>query len=166
MERSRLRLRERMERGIYSAARIQVLNSANGSGRPFPDITATRIIIDNQRTILKNRRWGNPMSFAFRASLLLFAFSLNLVNSAPAQSQASPSDSKSPTLIAGSLQSSDEETLRALTEKYGLALVAGDLEMIRQFWDPQSPNLASQLKAYQAVFSSRRIEFVSMKVTR
>src|SRR5262245_18185284 len=106
------------------------------------------------------------MSFAFRAPLLLFALSLNLVNAAPAQSQASPSDSKSPPSILGSLQSSEEETLRSLTEKYGLALVAGDLGMIRQYWDPQSPNLASQLKAYQAVFSSRRIEFVSMRVTR
>jgi CHAT domain-containing protein len=62
--------------------------------------------------------------------------------------------------------SSDQEALRALTKKYGLAIAAGDLETMRQFWDPQSPNLASQLKVYQNIFSSRRFEFVSLKVTR
>src|SRR5262245_37683853 len=62
--------------------------------------------------------------------------------------------------------SSDQEALRALTEKYGLAIAAGDLETMRQFWDPESPNLASQLKVYQNIFSSRRFEFVSLKVTR
>src|SRR5262245_37330812 len=107
-----------------------------------------------------------PMSFAFRASLLFLALSLILVHSAPSQSQSSSSASKAPPLIFGSPQSSDEATLRALTEKYGLAIAAGDLEAMRQFWDPQSPNLAPQLKVYQDVFSRARFEFVSLKVTR
>jgi CHAT domain-containing protein/predicted negative regulator of RcsB-dependent stress response len=106
------------------------------------------------------------MSSAFRASLLFLALSLILVHSAPAQSQSSSSASKAPPLIFGSPQSSDEATLRALTEKYGLAIAAGDLEAMRQFWDPQSPNLAPQLKVYQDIFSRMRFEFVSLKVTR
>lgn len=106
------------------------------------------------------------MSFAFHSSLLLFALSLNLVAPAPAKSQSSPSDSKTSTSISGSPQLSDEETIRALTEKYGLVITAGDLETMRQFWDPKSPSLASQLKVYQDIFSSRRFEFASLKVTR
>src|SRR5215813_10437416 len=97
------------------------------------------------------------MSFAFRASLLLLALSLILVHSAPAQSQSSSSASKAPPLIPGSPQSSDEATIRAFTEKYGLAIAAGDLETMRQFWDPQSPNMASQLNVYQDVFSRTRL---------
>jgi CHAT domain-containing protein len=105
------------------------------------------------------------MSFAFRASLLFLALSLNLVNSAPAQSQSSSFASKAPPLIPGSPQSPDEATLRALTEKYGLAIAAGDLEAMRQFWDPQSPNLAPRLMLYQGLFSYARIEIISLKVT-
>ncbi|MBO0724672.1 MAG: CHAT domain-containing protein [Blastocatellia bacterium] len=106
------------------------------------------------------------MSFAFRASLLFLALSLSLVNPATAQSQSSASGSKSSKSVPGSPQSSDEEAIRALTEKYGMAIAAGDLEAMRQFWDPQSPNLASQLKVYQDIFLSLRLEFVSLKVTR
>jgi CHAT domain-containing protein len=98
--------------------------------------------------------------------LLLFALSLNLVDPALMQSQSSPSDSKTSISIPGLPQSSDEEAIRALTEKYGSAIAAGDLEAMRQFWDPKSPNLASQLKVYQDAFSIRRYEFVSLKVTR
>src|SRR5215510_3975919 len=93
------------------------------------------------------------MSFAFRASLLLLALSLNLVNSAPAQSQSSSSGSKSPPLIPGSPQSSDEATIRAAAEKYGSAIAAGDLETMRQLWNLQSPNLSSRLRLYQGLFS-------------
>src|SRR5262247_1255187 len=106
------------------------------------------------------------MSFAFRASLLLLALSLNLVNSAPAQSQSSSSASKSPPLIPGSPQSSDEATIRAAAERYGSAIAAGDLETMRQLWNPQSPNLSSRLRLYQGLFSNSRMEFVSLTVTR
>src|SRR5262247_2232075 len=37
---------------------------------------------------------------------------------------------------------------------------------MRQFWNPQSPNLASRLRVYQGLFSNRRIEFINLKVTR
>src|SRR5262245_11366561 len=105
------------------------------------------------------------MSFAYCASLLLLALSLNLVNSAPAQSQSSSSASKASPLIPGSSQSSDEETLRVLTEKYGATIAAGDLDKMRQMWNPQSPNLAPLLMLYQGLFSNSRIEFISLKVT-
>jgi CHAT domain-containing protein/Tfp pilus assembly protein PilF len=40
--------------------------------------------------------------------------------------------------------SSDQETLRVLTEKYGATLAASDLEGMRQLWDLQSPDLNSR----------------------
>jgi CHAT domain-containing protein len=63
-------------------------------------------------------------------------------------------------------QLSDEEAVRTLTEKYSLSIAAGDLEAMRQFWNPQSPNLASRLRIYQGLFSNTRIEFTSLKVIR
>jgi CHAT domain-containing protein len=106
------------------------------------------------------------MSFFFRASLCLLALSLNLVNSAPAQSESSPSLPQAPQSIPGSSQSSDEEAVRASVEKYASALAAGDLEAMRQLWNPQSPHRDSRLSGYQGYFSHARIEFISMKVTR
>ena len=106
------------------------------------------------------------MSFAFRASLCLVALSLNLVNSAPAQSQSSSSDPKAHSSIYSSPQSSDEETIRAGVEKYGLAIASGDLEAMRRLWNPQSRHLAPRLRLYQGLFSYARIEFISPKVTR
>jgi CHAT domain-containing protein len=47
-----------------------------------------------------------------------------------------------------------------------MALVAGDLEGLRQLCNPQSPYMDSRLRVYQAFFAHARIEFVSMKVTR
>ena len=73
---------------------------------------------------------------------------------------------QAPASTPGLSQSSEEETLRAFTEKYGMAITAGDIEEMRQFWNPQSPNLASRLGAYQRLFSNSRIEFMSLKVTR
>jgi CHAT domain-containing protein len=72
-----------------------------------------------------------------------------------------------PASLASEMQnSSDQEALRALTEKYGATIAASDLEGMRQFWDPQSPNLTSRLRLYQSLFSYARIEFISLKVTR
>ena len=99
------------------------------------------------------------MPLAFRASLCLLALSLSLINPASAQLQSLASISRSP-------QSSDEETLRRMTEQYGLALAAGDLEKLRQFWNPQSPNLAARRRYYKDLFSESRIELISSKVTR
>jgi hypothetical protein len=92
------------------------------------------------------------MPFAFRLSLCFLALSLNFIS--PALAQYSPPPS------------SDEETVRALTEKYGFAIVASDLETMRQFWNPQSPNLASRLRVYQGLFSNTRIEFTRITVSR
>src|SRR4030095_17256398 len=98
------------------------------------------------------------MSFDFRVSLLLLALNLTLLNPASAQSpQTSPVRNiikSSPfTSAQGSSQSADEETIRALTEKYGLSISGCDIETIRQFWNPKSSNLASRLGSYQGFFS-------------
>jgi CHAT domain-containing protein/predicted negative regulator of RcsB-dependent stress response len=63
-------------------------------------------------------------------------------------------------------QSSDEETIRALTIKYGQTIAAGNLDALREMWDQTSPNLAARLTAYRARLSGERIEFLSMNVTR
>ncbi len=84
------------------------------------------------------------MSSVARAWYCLLA--LSLINPIPAQSQ-----------------SSDEETLRRSTEQYGLAIAAGDVEKMREFWNPQSPNRASRLRYYQG---NTRFEFIRMEVSR
>jgi DNA-binding transcriptional regulator YbjK len=45
---------------------------------------------------------------------------------------------KVPVSVVPLSQSSDQETVRTLTEKYGQAIAAGDLEALRQLWNPQS----------------------------
>ncbi|MGA9773922.1 MAG: CHAT domain-containing tetratricopeptide repeat protein [Blastocatellia bacterium] len=99
------------------------------------------------------------MSRASRVMFCLIALGLSFISPASSlfQSLAStPSTS----------QLSDEETLRRMTEQYALAIAAGDLEAIRRFWNPQSPNLASRLWFYRNPFSDLRIEFISLEVTR
>jgi CHAT domain-containing protein len=89
----------------------------------------------------------------------LVALSLSFNVAVPALSQ--------PASSAPAIQnSSDQEALRALTEKYGATIAASDLEGMRQLWDPQSPNLDARLKFYQGVFTNIRVEFVSLNVTR
>src|SRR5262245_22437367 len=99
------------------------------------------------------------MSFAF--CMLLYSLALNLSFNGPIL--APP---QAPTSTPNPPQSSNEETLRTLTEKYGLAITTGDIEAMRQLWNPQSPNLAPRLMVYQGLFSNTRIEFISLKVTR
>src|SRR2546423_7914765 len=99
------------------------------------------------------------MSLASRVSLGLLALGLSLISPALVQSELLVSTPSPP-------QSLEEETLRRMTEQYGLAIAAGDLEALREFWNPQSPNLASRLGVYQSFFSTSRIEFISLKVTR
>jgi CHAT domain-containing protein/tetratricopeptide (TPR) repeat protein len=99
------------------------------------------------------------MSSASRVSFFVLTLSLSLISPVFSQSQ-------SPTSTPGPTQASDEETLRTLTEQYGLAIVAGDLEAIRRLWDPQSTNLASRLRFYQGLFSNTRVEFSIPRVTR
>src|SRR5262249_50726078 len=111
------------------------------------------------------------MSLEFRLPLSLLVLNLILLTPTLAQSPPTSSDREmAPSAhiasAPGAPQSSDEETIRALTEKYGLAIAEGDLEKVRQFWNPQSANLASRLRLYQSSFSNSRIEFISLKVTR
>ena len=60
----------------------------------------------------------------------------------------------------------EEESLRTLTADYGRALVAGDLDALRKFWNPQSPNLSTQFRSYKNTFAQARFEFTSPEVTR
>jgi len=60
----------------------------------------------------------------------------------------------------------EEETLGQLTELYAQALTAGDLGKIREFWNPQSPNLTPRLRSYQNLVSETRIVFITPKVTQ
>ncbi len=60
----------------------------------------------------------------------------------------------------------EEESLRTLTAEYGRALAAGDLDAIRKFWNPESPNLAAQLRTYKNMLALARLEFMSPAVTR
>jgi len=99
------------------------------------------------------------MPIVTRLGRRLLALSLTFNIAVPALNQ--------PAFSASTIQnSSDQETLRVLTEKYGATIAAGDLDTMRQMWNPQSPNLASRLRVYQGLFSNTRIEFLSLKVTR
>lgn len=97
------------------------------------------------------------MSSIFRVSFCFIALSLSLISPVPGRSQSPASTPP---------QSSDEETLRRLTEQYAQAIAVSDLERLRQFWNPQSPHLAARLGGYKSFFSTSRREFVTLKVTR
>jgi len=58
------------------------------------------------------------------------------------------------------------ESLRTLTAEYGRALATGDLEAVRKFWNPQSPNLPPVLRNYKKVFAQNRLEFSTPVVTQ
>ena len=98
------------------------------------------------------------MSFACRVSFYLLLLSLNLVN---------PPFSPSQSLVStpSPLRSSDEETLRRMTEQYGRAMEEGDLEAMSRLGSPQSSALPARLKHYRGVFSNIRVEFLRMNVS-
>lgn len=98
------------------------------------------------------------MSTTFRAALSTF-LNLAIITAAIAQSH-------SPAATPVRTGSADEESVRTLTAEYGRTLVAGDLEAVRKFWNPQSPNLTTQLRSYKNVFSHTRFEFINPQVTR
>jgi CHAT domain-containing protein len=98
------------------------------------------------------------MPNTFRATLTLLILSLAPITQAFAQSH---SLSLTPMRAAAA----DEESVRTLTADYGRALAAGDLEAVRKFWNPQSANLAAQLRAYKSVFAQARLEFTGTEVT-
>src|SRR5687768_15623701 len=97
------------------------------------------------------------MPNTFRAALPILI--LSLTTTAFAQSHS---------LVSTPMRASaaEEESLRTLTAQYGRALAAGDLESMRKFWNPQSPNLPAQLRSYKNVFAQARLEFTSPVVTQ
>ena len=99
------------------------------------------------------------MPITFRAALSLIALNLTLTIPALAQSH-----SFVPTPVRA--VSAEEKDLRELTEQYGRALAAGDLDGMRKFWDPQSPNLATHFRYYKGVLAQARINFITSEVTK
>ncbi|HEY0729973.1 MAG TPA: tetratricopeptide repeat protein, partial [Pyrinomonadaceae bacterium] len=99
------------------------------------------------------------MPNTFRAALAFLFLNLSFFTVASAQSH-----SLSSTPIRAS--AAEEESLRTLTAEYGRALAAGDTEALRKFWNPQSPNLTSQLRSYKNVFLQARLELSSPQVTQ
>ena len=98
------------------------------------------------------------MPIPLRAALSLF-LNLSFITAAVAQSHSVAS---TPMRVSAA----EEESLRTLTAEYGRALVAGDLDAIRKFWNPQSSNLPAQFRSYKNVFAHARLEFISPEVTR
>lgn len=99
------------------------------------------------------------MPNTLRAALFLLFLSLAPINQASAQSHSLTS---TPMRAAAAA----EEDLRTLTAEYGRALAAGDLDALRKFWNPQSPNLTTQLRSYKNIFAQARVELMSPEVTR
>ena len=97
------------------------------------------------------------MPNTFRAALALIILNLSFSTVAPAQSHS---------LSSTPVRAAEEENLRTLTAEYGRALGAGDLDAMRKFWNPQSPNLTSQLRSYKNVFAQARLQLTSPEVTR
>ncbi|HZI49523.1 MAG TPA: hypothetical protein VFD75_17130, partial [Pyrinomonadaceae bacterium] len=79
-----------------------------------------------------------------RATLALIVLNLSFATTAFAQSHSLNS-----TPLSAS--AAENDALRMLTVQYGRALVAGDLDAVHNFWNPQSPNLAAQLRSYKNV---------------
>src|SRR6188474_3501561 len=98
------------------------------------------------------------MPSTFRAALLI-ALNLSLITPAIAQSHTLAS---TPVRAAAT----EQETLRELTEEYGRALMAGDLNAMRKFWNPESPNLSTHFRFYKGVLAQARIDFTSPEVTK
>ena len=97
------------------------------------------------------------MPNTFRAALATL-INLSLITAAFAQSNSVTSMP-----MRGS--AAEEDSLRTLTTEYGRALAAGDLEAVRKFWDPESPNLSTVLRNYKKIFAQTRVEFISPKIT-
>ncbi|HEU4433375.1 MAG TPA: tetratricopeptide repeat protein, partial [Pyrinomonadaceae bacterium] len=98
------------------------------------------------------------MPSTFRAALSLIALNLSLIVPAVAQSN-------SLTTTPMRAAAAEEESLRELTASYGRALEAGDLDAMRKFWNPNSPNLATHFRFYKGVLAQARIYFINPEVT-
>ena len=99
------------------------------------------------------------MSTTFRAAPSILLLNLTLITAAFAQAHA-------PGATPVRAVTAEEESVRTLTAQYGNAIVAGDLEALRQFWNPQSKNLPAQLRIYKNVFVHARVEFLSPEITK
>ena len=99
------------------------------------------------------------MPSTFRSALSIIALNLSLIVSAFAQSNFVTS---TPLRAA----TGEEENLRELTASYGRALEAGDLDAMRKFWDPKSPNLSTHFRFYKGVLAQARIYFINPEVTQ
>src|ERR671911_87100 len=99
------------------------------------------------------------MPITFRAALSIIVLNLSLITPTVAQSH---------TLATMSLRASaaEEQTLRELTESYGRALAAGDLDAMRKFWNPQSPNLSTHFRHYKGVLAQARIDLITPEVSK
>ena len=98
------------------------------------------------------------MPNTFRAALATL-INLSLITAAFAQSNSLTS-----TPMRAS--AAEEESLRTLTTEYGRALASGDLEAVRKFWNPQSPNLSPILRNYKKVFAQTRLELIAPEITQ
>jgi CHAT domain-containing protein len=99
------------------------------------------------------------MPSTFRAALSIIALNLSLIVPAFAQSNSFAS-----TALRAS--TGEEEILRELTASYERALEAGDLNAMRKFWNPQSPNLSTHFRFYKGVLAQAQIYFINAKVTK
>ena len=98
--------------------------------------------------------------------LCVAALSLSGINPAVMSQSVPPVAGSLLALTLGQSAASDEETIRKLTEQYGSAITEGELEKIRQFWNPQSRNLASRVRFYRELFLETRISFINAGITR
>ena len=64
------------------------------------------------------------------------------------------------------LRGFDEQSVRELNEQYGRALVAGDLDAMRKFWNPESPNSSTHFRFYKGVLAQAKIHFLTGEVTK
>src|SRR5688500_17865427 len=99
------------------------------------------------------------MSFKFRAALCLLAFSLSVVNPAPAQPQSSTS-------VLGSSTSSDVPAVRAVVERYFVLYAAKDLDGMMGLWSEKSPDYASLKQYLQKQFSAEDFSFSTPLISR
>src|ERR1044072_7411138 len=98
------------------------------------------------------------MPNTIRAALATL-INLSLITAAFAQSNSLTSTPMRAT-------AAEEESLRTLTAEYGRALASGDLEAVRKYWNPESPNLPPVLRNYKKVFSQNRLEFITPEITQ
>lgn len=99
------------------------------------------------------------MPYTFRAALALIVLNLSLINPAFAQSHSVGT-------MPVRASSAEEQSVRELTAAYGRALMAGDLDAMRRFWNPDSPNLSTHFRYYKFVFAQTRIDFNTPEVTK